>query len=213
MGVGFNSGESVEMFIRSVVSVAALVGLTACGGGGDSGLGGGAAATFFQLDQDYDRLLPANPGTTAPALGSGVVQFSGIMLVGDDLNPSTPAPNAYFGRVAITMDFDNNDFDGSATDFVYVTLAGTPFPTGLDTSEGVGGAVTSEDVKFVDPNVTSPVFSPVFSGTINGIELGGTARGEFLGVSADYVEIFENCATCTFEFGPNKDADVTIFAN
>ena len=39
MGVEFYSGEYFEMYIRSVVSLAALVGLTACGGGGDNLIG------------------------------------------------------------------------------------------------------------------------------------------------------------------------------
>jgi hypothetical protein len=199
------------MTIRFVVSVAALVGLTACGGGAGNLAGAG---DFVALDQRFDQLFLANPILNAPALPStGTPRFTGIMLVGDDLSTGgSVGRNAYLGSITVDADFVNGTVSGDAQDFIYVTIDSNFNPTGIDTSFSPDGSVSSSGAGFDENALTGVVFSPEFRGLINGRTLAGTGTGGFLGPSASYVSISEDCGSCDFTFGPTP-ADVIIYAN
>ena len=198
------------MTIRIAVSAAALLGLAACGGGGDSSIGSEAASRFVALDAEFDRVVDANPILAAPSIpSSGTADFSGVMLVGSDLQPGTTTP-AYLGDTSITVNFDSGALTGEANSFVFVDLNAGINPQGVNTSVGNDGAVTSTDVMFT-ATVTGVDFSPEFSGFIDEKELSGTASGEFLGTSAEYIQIFESCASCDFEFDGNP-TDLVVWA-
>ena len=78
------------MFIRSVVFVAALVGLTACGGGGGNlsnqiDLSDFPNASYDDLDLAADRLNSYRT-TDEATIFSGTATYYGVILMADDLD-------------------------------------------------------------------------------------------------------------------------------
>jgi hypothetical protein len=182
------------MTIRFVVSVAALVGLTACGGGGGN-LGGGT--TFSGLNADYDalqnsanqvaNLFATNP---LPTGASSNVGFEGVMLLAEDLDPAGGGTSStgYLGKATLLVDFDGGTVDGSAGDFFVVNLdTNTGDPTSSVTA--ISGSFAEFDANaIVMPGAS---FTTPMTGTINSLALTGTGSGIFLGPNAALVQIID----------------------
>ncbi|MBT8415175.1 MAG: hypothetical protein KJO30_12680, partial [Boseongicola sp.] len=163
------------MTIRYFVSVAALVGLTACGGGGGSTAIG--SAEYGALANEVSSRLDLNGvfGTEAPP-ATGNPTYSGVMLVAVDLDPSGGASTSgYLGEIDITANFSSGVMTGEADGFFDVVISSsTGKPTGFNTGSNPDGTVVSTDVGFTATGLnTSPSFNPDFSGTIDGNTLNG----------------------------------------
>ena len=194
------------MFIRSVVSVAALVGLTACGGGG--GTLGGPSPEFLALDQAYDNLFLSVP--TGSGLPSGNATYSGVILLASELQPGSASNAGYLGEASATWTLATGDFEGEATNFFYVSIdTATGRPNGIRTNFSPDGAVVSTNVEFDDLNVVAAGFTPTFGGTINGLAIAGTGDGLFRDTDGGFVTIFEDDPTSNVTLG-GVATDVTI---
>ena len=173
------------MTIRIAVSAAALLGLAACGGG-DGGIGGGFAA----LDAEYDALL--DNFSVGTSTGTGVVDYSGVMLVANSLEPGSASSEGYMGSATMSMNFTSGDFEGDADGFYLVSIdPATGLPNGIITSVNPDGSVSSTNVTFDDTGIVDEFFTPVFTGSINGDALAGEGAGTFRDPDGTTVTIVE----------------------
>ncbi|NNL18889.1 MAG: hypothetical protein HKP37_09140 [Boseongicola sp.] len=200
--------------MRYVASVAALLGLAACGGGGGS-LGGGGFAT---VATEYNTLFPGGVIITSAPDNTGNPTYEGVMLVASDLDPADgTSASGYLGTVEITMNFATDEFSGTGSSFYDTDLdTTTGAPIGVNTGPNPDGTIVSSGVTFVDNSATAARFYPTFDGIIDGKPLGGTGVGLFRGPSGQQITIFEedpDCdVICDFTFD-GLPADVVIIAD
>ena len=176
------------MFIRSVVSVAALVGLAACGGSGASNLG-----RNFDLsppsDAEYAELAaaavalasynPLNPNNiSGPELdlpsGPEDVNFSGVMVLGQSLEKDKVEGPGYLGQVQLVVNFAGRTIGGEATNFYKTDLN----QGGLPINEGdqmVGDKLfLSNDTWVKDPVTEETTFELDVNGDLDTMQIIGT---------------------------------------
>ncbi|NNL17943.1 MAG: hypothetical protein HKP37_04285, partial [Boseongicola sp.] len=101
------------MSLRFSVSVLAMLGLMACGGGGGT-LGGGpdlsaGPGSYADLDIEVDRFASyvGNPDSTV--FPDASIEFDGVLLMGTDLATAIvdgdgTDPDGYLGQVNLTAD-------------------------------------------------------------------------------------------------------------
>lgn len=194
------------MSMRIGVSVAALLGLAACGGGAGN-LGGG----FSALDQEYDNLFAAIP--IGSSTGTGTVNYEGVMFVATSLIPGAASADGYLGSADMSMNFNTGAFTGTADGFYLVSIDNaTGTPSGILTTVNPDGSVSSTNVAFSDAGIVGTSFTPVFSGSINGDVLAGEGQGLFRDPNGTFVTIFETNGVSGFTVD-GTPSDVTIIGN
>lgn len=150
------------------MSVAALVGLTACGGGGT--LGGGAAATYVGYANELNDFLDGGLEFNAAPNGVGKANYQGVMMVATDLNPAGgSSATGYLGEANIEMNFASGTFTGTANQFLDIDInTVTGRPEGYNNGPNADGTVVSTNVMFTATGVSRSDFNPEFSGFIDG---------------------------------------------
>ena len=170
--------ELFEMSKKFLISSAALLALTACGGGGDGGTGvdlDAGDASFGGLVAETERLTSYFDSTpTASLPTSETVNYDGVILMGDDLDPSGGvSPTGYLGQVDITVTF-------AAT----ASLAGTAsnfFEANLDSAGDPDSEVSavSGGLTFSGSGITGNNFAFTADGTVDGNTVDGDMTGGF----------------------------------
>ena len=164
------------MSLRMVVSSAALVALAACGGGGIFGVDLDAGdADFAGLDIETDRLksyLASAPTAVLPTVN--VVNYDGVILMGDDLTLPGVSATGYLGQVDVDVDFavGARSINGTAGNFYAANLDALGDP---DSEIGsVAGALVLVGGDFVANDFTFDV-----DGNVDGMLVDGNMRGSF----------------------------------
>jgi len=168
------------MTIRYIVSVAALAGLTACGGGGGGNL---APPGFSDLQNELDALAlrvagsgPVSP-SNMPTTGTSVV-FEGAIVMADEIGSTGSVGPAYTGDIALTVDFTTGNMTGNAGGFYESSISDGGDPEGTATL--IGGSLQFDGPAFtvgqtsisVDIDAGSELFidgaTRAISGTLEG---------------------------------------------
>lgn len=174
------------MTIRYVVSFAALVGLTACGGGGAGNLANPIDlsdfpnATYGEMDTAADFLNGYKNSANADpsSFPGGTVVYNGVILMAEDLDadpldmPSGVSPDGIIGQVQLIADFADVDGDfisGTATNF---------YRTGLDSGGNPDGnqigSQLSGSLDLSASGLTGNFFELSATGTVDGDTVAGT---------------------------------------
>lgn len=190
------------------------LGVSACGGGGDSGLG---INTFAQLSNESTRLeekliggvgAPALVGVDTPVTGSAT--YTGVMaLIGE----GGSSGDNFLGQVALSMNFDSEILDGEATNFWQVFSA--------TSATRVDGTLNLDASGFTYDNPSTAAretFTTTVTGSLNvdgtaGVETvqaGSTIPTAFAGVNSTRVDMIVGSdglvdGTVTFSDGSTFD--------
>ena len=165
------------MSLRVLISSAALIALSACSGGGVVGVDLNAGdADFDGLDIETDRLksyLMSPPTAVLPTMN--VVNYDGVILMGDDLDPAGGvSATGYLGQVDIDVDFSvgARSIDGTAGNFYAANLDALGDP---DSEIGsVAGALTLTGGDFATNDFNFDV-----DGTVDTMLVDGSMTGSF----------------------------------
>ena len=177
------------MTIRFGISVAALLGLAACGGGGAGNLGGNVDlsdfpnASYGELDSATDRLVSYSRTLEATSF-SGTATYYGVILMAGDLDPRVGdatgpgvSSEGVIGQVELMADFTDVSpsgytVDGTATNF---------YQTGINTSgsfegnpNGSSSGALGGSLTLSATGVTGNFFNLSASGTVDGDSVSGT---------------------------------------
>jgi len=171
------------MTIRFVVSVAALAGLTACGGGGAGNLGNPVDlsnfpnASYGDLDTAADFLNSYSDSANATSFPSTTATYYGVILMAEDLDPSLAdstlgvSTQGVIGQVELIADFSDPsgvDIDGTATNFYQTNINLSGNPDGSTTGALSGTLVLSAT------GLTDNFFELSAVGTVAGDTVTGT---------------------------------------
>ncbi|MXQ07746.1 hypothetical protein GQ651_07795 [Alphaproteobacteria bacterium GH1-50] len=185
------------MSIRFVITGAALLALTACGGGGDGGTGvdlGAGPAGFDGLIAETERLtsyFSSTPTSTLPT--NDTATYNGVIVIGQDLTAdATPvSATGYIGQVAIAVDFGASDanLSGTANNFFSTNLKtnGDPDTRIADLPEN-----SDNELAFVGSGITGNNFVFTADGALEGVTVDGDMVGAFALSSARALIAREN---------------------
>jgi hypothetical protein len=181
MGVRFDSGEYAEMFFRSVVSAAALVGLTACGGGGAGNLSNPIDlsdfpnASYGDLDTAVNYLTGYRVSDSLieadlPDTPTSDLNYYGVMVLGDELDPGAASVTGYVGQVELSVNFDNQLISGSATNF---------YETEIDKDTGnPSGYIADHELDTLTLALRPATWDPLGTGTTFELDVTGELDGQ-----------------------------------
>ena len=175
------------MQFRLVVSCCALVGLAACGGGGNVGnpidLSAGPG-TYDDLDTATDFLKSRVASRDATTFPASMPTYHGIILMGEDLSTADGNPTintGYIGQVQLTANFDGTDpttLTGTASNFYQTNIDSIGDPG------GVGSSVASDSWTITGSNFVGADLTISVSGTVDGISVSGDLDGSFKGTAS-----------------------------
>ncbi len=157
---------NTKLFLRGTVAALTCLSLGACLGNGNGGgglAGGPAGGGTYQAN--VDRVQGLGPQTVRQA---GVVNYQGKTRL-ETVAANSSTLNGYFiGDLAFAADFDNDTFNGTATNFAG-EVDGTPVT--------LAGTLSSSNT--ADPNIVvqTDIVVPVVGGTVTTGSLIGNMRG------------------------------------
>ena len=193
------------MSVRFILSGAALLGLTACGGGGGSSTGlpssglGDMTASGAELVSALDNFSSvARTGETSAAQlpNGGTATYGGAVVISEDLYNSGTiitvtgdqiidnvpgfATSGYFGEVELTANFSDTTrtLSGSASNFHTATFNGTNGSVTSIASSPITGTINLTATAN-DTQYTATELPLAVSGNIGGLTTTGTIPSTF----------------------------------
>ncbi len=200
------------MFTRNLFSGAALVALTACGGGSGGGSDGGGVvsgddidlssgtASYVELVLETERLtdlVERDYVAVAPNNLVSDVEFNGIVLLADDFRTATGGTSGYVGQVELIADVSSGRLSGTASNFFINTIAsdGSPGNTAFsrDGELTIDARFASSPNFDVDVGGNLEVGGSGNNGTLRNVD--GTISGNFFGPNSSTVDAFAALGT------------------
>lgn len=188
------------------IAGAALVALTACGGGGATFSG---ASGFPGLQSEFDNGVSLDAlysSAETPALSDNGVTYEGVVVVADGFASSG---DGFIGDATFTVDFGDNSMTGDAIDFIYIQRSGSgPRPTSaVGTATGslafTGGTVSGG----VNIDVAGDI---TFSGRT--LTINDSISGAFQGPNAELYEETAFGLSASGDFQSEGTVDMQIYA-
>lgn len=177
---------------NSLAAVSAALLLSACGGGGASGVNAsleGYAADLAAIGSD-PTLASSTPDSTINDM-NGSATYNGVINIGTDAATNPAGAAAYYGSLSMTVDFTNagtNDtVTGSAGNFVqYFSEIASP-----KTGGAVSGSITmAGNLSGTNTAGIGDGMSGTATGTIDGIDVAYTFDGNITGLAGNGMSLF-----------------------